>query len=75
MTATRYHSLAVEPDSVSPPLAVTASTADGVVMALRHLDADVEGVQFHPESILTEDGSALLENWLGRLPESAREAI
>ena len=75
LTATRYHSLAVEPDTVAPPLAVTASTADGVVMALRHLELDVEGVQFHPESILTEDGSALLENWLHRIPDPAREAI
>ncbi|MCH7229557.1 aminodeoxychorismate/anthranilate synthase component II [Glycomyces sp. L485] len=73
LTATRYHSLAVEPDTVAPPLEVTASTADGVVMALRHLDLDVEGVQFHPESILTEDGSALLKNWLQRLAVSSRE--
>ncbi|GAB3226230.1 aminodeoxychorismate/anthranilate synthase component II [Glycomyces halotolerans] len=74
LTATRYHSLAVEPDTVAPPLAVTASTSDGVVMGLRHLEADVEGVQFHPESILTEDGSALLQNWLERLPDLCREA-
>ncbi|GAB3647461.1 anthranilate synthase component II [Glycomyces tarimensis] len=73
MTATRYHSLAVEPDSVVPPLAVTAATADGVVMGLRHRELEVEGVQFHPESILTEDGSSLLANWLHRLPATARE--
>ena len=75
MTATRYHSLAVEPDTVAPPLEVTASTDDGVVMGLRHLEADVEGVQFHPESILTEDGSALLANWLKRLSAPPRDAI
>ncbi|WP_100445129.1 anthranilate synthase component II [Glycomyces xiaoerkulensis] len=73
LTATRYHSLAVEPDTVAPPLEVTATTADGLVMGLRHRAADVEGVQFHPESILTEDGSALLENWLTRIPAAARQ--
>jgi anthranilate synthase/aminodeoxychorismate synthase-like glutamine amidotransferase len=66
-TATRYHSLAVEPSSVREPLLVTATSDDGTVMGLRHRDLDVEGVQFHPESILTEDGSALLGNWLRRL--------
>jgi anthranilate synthase/aminodeoxychorismate synthase-like glutamine amidotransferase len=66
-TATRYHSLAVEPSSVHDPLTVTATSDDGTVMGLRHRDLDVEGVQFHPESILTEDGSALLGNWLRRL--------
>ncbi|MFG3338449.1 anthranilate synthase component II [Glycomyces sp. NPDC048151] len=66
-TATRYHSLAVEPSSVREPLRVTATSDDGTVMGLRHRDLDVEGVQFHPESILTEDGSALLGNWLRRL--------
>lgn len=73
LTATRYHSLAVEAETVAPPLAIAATTDDGVVMALRHRDLDVEGVQFHPESILTEDGSALLDNWLERLPDSARQ--
>ncbi|MDN3243619.1 anthranilate synthase component II [Glycomyces tritici] len=66
-TATRYHSLAVEPSSVRDPLTVTAHSDDGTVMGLRHRSVDVEGVQFHPESILTEDGSALLGNWLRRL--------
>lgn len=66
-TATRYHSLAVEPASVREPLVVTAHSDDGTVMGLRHRSLDVEGVQFHPESILTEDGSALLGNWLRRL--------
>jgi anthranilate synthase/aminodeoxychorismate synthase-like glutamine amidotransferase len=68
-TATRYHSLAVEPATVRDPLVVTATSDDGTVMGLRHRTLDVEGVQFHPESILTEDGSALLGNWLRRLDD------
>jgi para-aminobenzoate synthetase component II len=63
-TATRYHSLAVRPDSVPDELEVTGRTAGGVVMALRHRDLPVEGVQFHPESVLTEGGHHLLANWL-----------
>jgi anthranilate synthase component 2 len=62
--ATRYHSLVVERGSLPPELEVTAETADGVVMGLRHRDLPVEGVQFHPESILTTDGPRLLENFL-----------
>jgi len=63
-TATRYHSLAVRPDSVPAELEVTGTTESGVIMALRHRDHAVEGVQFHPESVLTEGGHALLANWL-----------
>ena len=63
-TATRYHSLAVRPDSVPGQLEVTARTAGGVIMALRHRDLPIEGVQFHPESVLTEGGHRLLANWL-----------
>jgi para-aminobenzoate synthetase component II len=63
-TATRYHSLAVEPDTVPPELEVTGRTSGGVIMALRHRDVAVEGVQFHPESVLTEGGHRLLANWL-----------
>jgi para-aminobenzoate synthetase component 2 len=63
-TATRYHSLAVEPSSIPPELEVTGRTAGGVVMALRHRDLPIEGVQFHPESVLTEHGHQLLANWL-----------
>jgi anthranilate synthase/aminodeoxychorismate synthase-like glutamine amidotransferase len=62
--ATRYHSLVVDPASVPPTLEVTARTDDGVVMALRHRDVPVEGVQFHPESILTSAGHQLLTNFL-----------
>jgi len=62
--ATRYHSLVVDPDSVPDALEVTARTDDGVVMALRHRELPVEGVQFHPESILTDGGHQLLKNFL-----------
>jgi para-aminobenzoate synthetase component II len=62
--ATRYHSLAVEPDGLPPTLEVTAEAADGTIMALRHRTLPVEGVQFHPESILTVGGYRLLANWL-----------
>ena len=63
-TATRYHSLAVDAATVPAQLAVTATTASGVIMAMRVPDAGVEGVQFHPESILTEQGPELVRNWL-----------
>ena len=63
-TATRYHSLSLRPDSVPDELEVTGRTESGVVMALRHRDVAVEGVQFHPESVLTEGGHHLLANWL-----------
>jgi para-aminobenzoate synthetase component 2 len=62
--ATRYHSLVVEPDAVPDVLVVTATTADGVIMGLRHRSLAVEGVQFHPESVLTVSGPALLSNFL-----------
>ena len=63
-TATRYHSLAVDPTTVPDVLEVTGHTSGGVIMALRHRDLAVEGVQFHPESVLTEGGHAMLANWL-----------
>lgn len=63
-TATRYHSLAVEPDTIPAELEVTAWTGTGVIMGLRHRDLPVEGVQFHPESVLTEYGHRMLSNWL-----------
>jgi anthranilate synthase/aminodeoxychorismate synthase-like glutamine amidotransferase len=66
--ATRYHSLVVRPESVPDELEVTASTTDGTVMGLRHRTLAVEGVQFHPESVLTASGPALLRNFLERLP-------
>ena len=64
--ATRYHSLAVERASVPAELEVTGWTDSGVVMALRHREHDIEGVQFHPESVLTEGGHRMLANWLAR---------
>ena len=63
-TATRYHSLAVEKDSVPDVLEVTGATESGIVMGLRHKSLPIEGVQFHPESVLTEHGHAMLANWL-----------
>jgi anthranilate synthase component 2 len=62
--ATRYHSLVVDPTTVPPVLEVTAQTDDGTVMALRHREYPVEGVQFHPESILTTPGKRLMANFL-----------
>jgi para-aminobenzoate synthetase component 2 len=62
--ATRYHSLAIETPSVPEELIVTATTESGVIMGVKHKSAPIEGVQFHPESVLTEDGHRLLANWL-----------
>lgn len=63
-TATRYHSLAVEPQTVPDELEVTSTTESGVIMSIRHRSLPVEGVQFHPESVLTEGGYRMLANWL-----------
>ena len=63
-TATRYHSLTLEPSTVPPELEVTGWTESGIVMALRHRTYAIEGVQFHPESVLTEGGHRMLANWL-----------
>ncbi len=65
-TATRYHSLIVDRSTLPPELEVTAETADGIVMGLRHRHLAIEGVQFHPESILTPHGPALLANFIAR---------
>jgi para-aminobenzoate synthetase component 2 len=62
--ATRYHSLAIETPSVPKDLLVTATTESGVIMGVKHKSAPIEGVQFHPESVLTEGGHRLLANWL-----------
>ncbi|MDA1281309.1 MAG: aminodeoxychorismate/anthranilate synthase component II [Chloroflexi bacterium] len=62
--AVRYHSLAIQPDSVPPILEVTAHSPGGIIQGVRHRELPVEGVQFHPESILTEVGKALLQNFL-----------
>jgi para-aminobenzoate synthetase component 2 len=73
-TATRYHSLAVDPATIpADVLEVTGSTDSGVVMAMRHRTVDVEGVQFHPESVLTQGGHRMLANWMVRCGD--REAV
>jgi len=63
-TATRYHSLTIRPDTVPDALEVTGRTESGVIMAVRHRSLPVEGVQFHPESVLTQGGHRMLANWL-----------
>lgn len=63
-TVTRYHSLAIERESLPDCLEITAQTADGEIMGVRHKEYPIEGVQFHPESILSEHGHALLKNFL-----------
>lgn len=64
--AVRYHSLAVEPDTVPDVFEVTAKTDNGIIMGIKHRELDVEGVQFHPESIMTKSGKALLQNFLDK---------
>lgn len=66
LTATRYHSLVIDRDGISDVLEITAESSDGLIMGVRHRDFDIEGVQFHPESILTEAGHKLLGNFLAR---------
>jgi para-aminobenzoate synthetase component 2 len=63
-TATRYHSLTVLPDTIPDEFEVTGRTDTGIVMAMRHRELPVEGVQFHPESVLTDGGHRMLANWL-----------
>lgn len=72
--ATRYHSLVIEPSSLPDVLEVTARTKEGEIMGVRHRTLPIEGVQFHPESILTEGGLRLLQNWTETLspPNAAR---
>ena len=70
LDAGRYHSLAVARDSLPEALEVTAEAPDGLIMGMRHREHPVEGIQFHPESILTADGMAMLANWLRSLRRS-----
>lgn len=63
-TATRYHSLAIDPSTMPDSLMITGATESGVIMGIRHRQLAVEGVQFHPESVLTEGGHHMLANWL-----------
>jgi anthranilate synthase component 2 len=71
--ASRYHSLVISPASVPPELEVTATSEDGEVMAVRHVSHPVYGVQFHPESVLTEHGYRLLDHFLHGVPSAPRE--
>jgi anthranilate synthase/aminodeoxychorismate synthase-like glutamine amidotransferase len=74
LTATRYHSLVVARDTVPAVLDVTAESEDGLVMGLRHREFPIEGVQFHPESILTDVGHRLLQNFLERAGDAPARA-
>ena len=60
----RYHSWVVDNSTLPSCLEVTATTDDGMIMALRHKDYDIHGIQFHPESVLTPDGRTIVDNWL-----------
>ena len=73
--ATRYHSLVLHPESIPDCLEITASTSDNIIMGVRHIDYPVEGVQFHPESIMTRDGRTLLNNWLTHLGLRSNQLI
>lgn len=73
-TATRYHSLCVERETVGTVLEITSATDSGIIMSMRHRTLPIEGVQFHPESVLTEHGHAMLANWLNQCGDThARE--
>jgi para-aminobenzoate synthetase component 2 len=73
-TATRYHSLTVQEDSLPPEIVVTGRTESGVVMAFRHATLPIDGVQFHPESVLTQGGHRMVANWLLRCGASVDDA-
>lgn len=72
LAATRYHSLVVERESLPSSFEVTATTGDGMIMGMRHREFDVEGVQFHPESVLTQHGHDLVKNFLVRTESRVR---
>lgn len=74
-TATRYHSLTILPETVPAELEVTARTRAGVIMGVRHTSLQIHGVQFHPESILTEGGHRMLANWLAACGEAPEEHL
>jgi para-aminobenzoate synthetase component 2 len=74
-TATRYHSLTILPETMPAELEVTARTRGGVVMGVRHTALPIHGVQFHPESILTEGGHRMLANWLAACGEAPEETL
>ncbi|QDT02890.1 Aminodeoxychorismate/anthranilate synthase component 2 [Rubripirellula lacrimiformis] len=64
MRVGRYHSLAIDPSTIPAPLSVTATTADGVIMGIRHRDRPVFGMQFHPESVLSDHGAKMIDNFI-----------
>ena len=72
---TRYHSLSIRPDTLSAELEVTGRTGSGVIMAVRHRELPIEGVQFHPESVLTEGGHRLLANWMAGAGHPAADNV
>jgi anthranilate synthase/aminodeoxychorismate synthase-like glutamine amidotransferase len=74
MDAIRYHSLTLEPSTVPDCVEITARTANGTIMGLRHREYDVEGVQFHPESVMTPEGPRLMTNWLQRVAEHTQNS-
>jgi para-aminobenzoate synthetase component 2 len=74
-TATRYHSLSVRPTTMPAELEVTGRTESGVIMALRHRELPVHGVQFHPESVLTDGGHRMLANWMAEAGHPAPTAV
>ncbi|ABM10873.1 MULTISPECIES: aminodeoxychorismate/anthranilate synthase component II [Mycolicibacterium] len=74
-TATRYHSLTILPETMPAELEVTAKTEGGVIMGVRHVELPIHGVQFHPESILTQGGHRMLANWLGFCGAAPDEAL
>lgn len=73
-TATRYHSLVLDPDRIPDELEVSARSDDNVIMGLRHREYPIEGIQFHPESVLTTEGPNILKNWL-ELEYNAKEEV
>lgn len=74
-TATRYHSLTVLPETIPDDFEVTGRTASGVVMGMRHRELPIEGVQFHPESVLTQGGHRMLANWMASAGHPVREQL
>lgn len=74
-TATRYHSLTILPETMPADLEVTAKTEGGVIMGVQHVELPIHGVQFHPESILTQGGHRMLANWLGFCGAAPDEAL
>ncbi|GGC64265.1 aminodeoxychorismate/anthranilate synthase component II [Hoyosella rhizosphaerae] len=74
-TATRYHSLTIRPDTVPDTLEVTGTTDTGIIMGVQHKELPIHGVQFHPESVLTQGGHRMLANWLTICGESPRDGL